>query len=482
MKNYLAFDLGASSGRAILGKVENGRLVLREVHRFPNNGRVSGGALRWDIAGLHDELKRGIVKACQAGIPESMGIDTWGVDYALFDRESRKLVEEPYTYRDDRTKDIRPAVFSRVPKSELYRRTGIQDMAFNTVFQLAAHRKSDPDALARSTFLHFPDALGFLLGGSFDTEYTEASTSGLLDARKREWDFEIVDRLGLPRELFPKIVTPGSSGGTLSAGLAAELGVPRLPIVKVGSHDTASAVAAVPDVTGAEFAYMSCGTWALFGAELDEPCLTTEAEAAGFTNEGGLDRTIRFLTNIMGCWLFQECRRTWQSEGRDLSFSDMEKLAAACEPLGFRIDPRSEEFLAPGEMPRRIAEAAKTNGKAPETPGEITRCVYDSLALTVRDELEILEKLRNRRYAALHIVGGGTQAELLMQLIADACGVPVLAGPVEATAIGNLAAQMIATGEVRDLAAARQLVADSFELKKYAPRDDMHRRYELARI
>ena len=480
MKNYLAFDLGASSGRAILGGVENGRLVLREVHRFPNNGRISGGALRWDIAGLCGELEKGIVKACAEGAPVSMGIDTWGVDYALFDRESRKLVEEPYTYRDERTKDIRTEVFKRVAKDELYRRTGIQDMAFNTVFQLAAHLGSDPEALKRSTFLHIPDALGFLLGGSFDTEYTDASTSGLLDARKREWDFELIEKLGLPRELFPRIAAPGSSGGELSAELARRLGVPRLPIVKVGSHDTASAVAAVPDVTGEEFAYMSCGTWALLGAELAEPCLTAEAAAAGFTNEGGLDRTIRFLTNIMGCWLFQECRRAWQAEGRELSFSDMEKLASACEPLRFRIDPRSETFLAPGGMPERIAKAAAANGARPETPGEITRCVYDSLALCVRDELRVLENLRKRSYSALHIVGGGTQDGLLMQLIADACGIPVLAGPIEATAIGNLAVQMIAAGDVADLSAARKLVAESFELVKYAPRDEMRRRYEQA--
>lgn len=480
MKNYLAFDLGASSGRAILGTVENGKLVLREVHRFPNNGRVSGGALRWDIASLRDELEAGIVKACAAGAPASMGIDTWGVDYALFDRASRKLVEEPYTYRDDRTEDIRPEVFARVPKSELYLRTGIQDMAFNTVFQLAAHRRSDPEVLARSTFLHMPDALGFLLGGSFDTEYTDASTSGLLDAKARDWDFGIADRLGLPRELFPGIVFPGASGGTLSPEIARELGVPRIPIVKVGSHDTASAVAAVPDVTGEEFCYMSCGTWALLGAELSEPCLTSEAERSGFTNEGGLDRTIRFLTNIMGCWLFQECRRSWQAEGRELSFSDMEKLAATCAPLEFRIDPRSEKFLAPGNMPGRIAAAAAERGARPETPGEITRCVYDSLALAVRDELKLLEKLRGRSYKALHIVGGGTQAELLMQLIADACGIPVLAGPIEATAIGNLAAQMIATGDLADLGAARRLVAASFDLRKYVPRDDMHDRYSRA--
>jgi len=474
---YLAFDLGASSGRAILGGVENGRLVLREIHRFPNNGRMNSGALRWDIGGLRGELETGVRKACAAGSPVSMGIDTWGVDYALFDRESRELAEEPYTYRDDRTRDIRPEVFARVPKDELYRHTGIQDMAFNTVFQLYAHLKAAPELLERTTFLHIPDALGFMLGGSFDTEYTDASTSGLLDARSRDWDFGIAARLGLPRGLFPEIVFPGASGGRLSRELARRLGVPELPIVKVGSHDTASAVAAVPDVTGEEFAYMSCGTWALLGAELNEPCLAPEAAAAGFTNEGGLDRTIRFLTNIMGCWLFQECRRFWQAEGRELSFSEMSALAEQCGALRFRIDPKSEAFLAPGDMPERIASAAAANGPRPETPGEILRCVYDSLALCVRDELRVLEKLRGRRYGALHIVGGGTRDALLMQLVADACGIPVLAGPVEATAIGNIVAQMTASGEVAGLAAARRLVAESFEIMTYRPRDDMHGRY-----
>ena len=478
MKSYLAFDLGASSGRAIIGGVEYGRLVLREVHRFPNNGRRVGNDLRWDIAGLRDELATGIKKAFAAGTPASMGIDTWGVDYALFAPGSREPVEEPFTYRDDRTEHIRPEAFARVPKDELYRHTGIQDMAFNTVFQLIAHNKRDPETLKRTTFLHIPDALGYMLGGTFDTEYTDASTSGLVDAGKRCWDWDVIDRLGLPRTLFPAIVMPGSSGGTLDAELAARLGVPRLPIVKVGSHDTASAVAAVPDTTGEEFAYMSLGTWALLGAELADPCLTESSAQAHFTNEGGLDRTIRFLTNIMGCWLFQECRRTWQEAGRDLSFAEMEKLAAQCEALRFRIDPKSEEFLAPGNMPERIAAAAARTGGRPESAGEIIRCVYDSLALCVRDELRVLEALRGRRYPALHIVGGGIQAELLMQLVADACGIPVLAGPVEATAIGNLLAQMIAAGEVADLAAARRLVAESFELKKYLPRDDMKRRFD----
>jgi rhamnulokinase len=477
MKSFLAFDLGASSGRAILGSIENGKLVLKEVHRFPNNGRVVDGDLRWDINGLRDELAAGISKAFAVSSPASMGIDTWGVDYVLFSPGSREPVEEPFTYRDGRTDRIRPEAFARVPQAELYRHTGIQDMAFNTVFQLVAHLKRDPETLARTTFLHIPDALGYMLGGSFDTEYTDASTSGLVDAEKRDWDFAITDRLGLPRTLFPKIVPPGSPGGALSPEWAKKLGVPQLPIVKVGSHDTASAVAAVPDTTGEEFAYMSLGTWALLGAEAATPCLTEAAAKAHFTNEGGLDRTIRFLTNIMGCWLFQECRRAWQEAGNDLSFSDMEKLAAKVEALRFRIDPKSEEFLAPGGMPDRIAAAAAKRGPRPETPGEIVRCVYDSLALCVRDELRTLEGLRSAKYPALHIVGGGIQAELLMQLIADACGIPVLAGPVEATAIGNLLAQMIAAGEVADLAAARKLVAASFEVKKYLPRDDMTRRF-----
>ena len=478
MKTYLAFDLGASSGRAILGGIDAGKLVLREVHRFPNNGRISGGALRWDIGGIVAELKKGIVKACADGAPVSMGIDTWGVDYALFDRRSRELAEEPYTYRDDRTAAIRPEVFARIPKDELYRRTGIQDMAFNTIFQLAAHRKSDPELLERTTFLHMPDALGFLLGGTFDTEYTDASTSGLLDARKRDWDFEITDRLGLPRELFPKIVPPGSSGGRLSAAVARELGVPQIAFVKVGSHDTASAVAAVPDVTGREFAFMSCGTWALLGAEIGEPCLSGKALEEAFSNEGGLNRTIRFLSNIMGCWLIQECRRFWQAEGKDYSFPELAAFARECEVLRFLVDAKSEAFLAPGDMPGRIAEAAKLpSGAKPETVGEIMRCIYDSLALSVRNELRRLERVRGVSYPALHIVGGGTQDTLLMQLVSDACGIPVYAGPVEATAIGNLLVQMIASGEVPDLAAARKLVAASFELKKFSPDDKMARLY-----
>ena len=469
---YLAFDLGASSGRAVLGTLDAGKkLHLREVHRFPNNGVEIDGGLHWDLTRLQEELLNGLREAARVTRDiTSVGIDTWGVDYALFDRETRTLAENPYTYRDKRTAGIDDEVFRLVSRRELYRATGIQHLSINTVFQLFAHWKNNPELLKKSVFLHIPDALGFLLGGDFTTEYTAASTSGLLNCRDRSWDWEIIRRLGLPEELFPAIVPPGASGGFIRREITDALNLKPLPLVKVASHDTASAVLALPHPERGEFAYLSCGTWALLGAELDSPCLIDRADALNYTNEGGVEGTIRFLTNIMGCWLFQECRRFWRSRGKDYTFAQMSELARQCERGKFRFDVSGEEYLAPGDMPERIARGcAASGGAVPESDGEILRAVYDSLAAEIAGNLAALEDLRGRKYNRLHIAGGGVQDAELMRCIAAACRIPVIAGPVEATVTGNLLMQARASGEVSGVPEMRRICASSFDLTSYQP-------------
>ncbi len=480
MSHFLAFDLGASSGRAIIGTLQDGKLTLREVHRFANGPTEQDHALYWNYPQLVEELKTGLRNAL-AVEPEldGIGIDTWGVDYVFFDNTTKKIRRWPYHYRDSRTEAAKSAVWAKVPQSELYDRTGIQCMAFNTVYQLAAHHQEHPEDFENSHFLMMPDALGFALGGDDSAEYTDCSTGNLLDPVSGEWDWTVVDRLGLPREVFPRIVSPCTFAGTLKPELQRELGCGPIPIIKVGSHDTASAVGAVPAPISGNWAYISAGTWALLGAELDRPLRSTASAAEGFTNEGGLAGTIRFLTNIMGSWLFQETRRVWTEQGKKRSFAEMEQLALAVEPCRFLVNPNDSSFLTPGDMPQRIADFCRRAGEGEITAdGQVVRAIYDSLALYFRSKLLRLESLLGVRYACLNVVGGGTKDGLLMQLTSDALNIPVVAGPVEATAIGNLLAQAIARGEVRDLDAARAVVKNSFEVKTYQPNAAMHARYQ----
>jgi len=469
--SFLAFDLGASSGRAILGTLAEGKLDLREVHRFPNGHKRIGEALFWDYPALVAELKTGLRKAAAVttGIA-AIGIDTWGVDYVLFDRRTRQMKSLPYHYRDERTAVGVAAVAKVISRDELYRRTGIQFMPLNTIYQLEAHRIQHPEDFAGATFLFMPDALALALGGDFRTEYTDASTGNLLNPAARDWDFELIEKLGFPRDIFPAIVPPCSFGGTLEASLAAECGLGRVPLVKVGSHDTASAVGAVPAAPGTDAAYISCGTWALLGCELPSPALNLAFQT--FTNEGGLNGKIRYLANIMGCWLLQECRRDFQKRGLDADFGTLSRMARAAEPFRWLIDPNAADFVAPDGMVDRIrAYCRKTgqNGAETMSDGAVLRAVYDSLALCFRNKFDELERATGKHFPVLNIIGGGTQDTFLMQSAADAVGRPVAAGPVEATAIGNILAQAVTVGALPDWDEARQVVRRSFPVVDFAP-------------
>jgi rhamnulokinase len=473
MKHYLAFDLGASSGRAMLGHVADGKISLQEVHRFENGAVDIDGGLYWNILGLFAELKRGLAKALATGVELSgMAVDTWGVDFALLDAQG-KFAGFPRHYRDPRTADILPWAFARVPRERFYERTGIQFMSLNTIFQLAAMvRDGDPQLASGKTLLFMPNALTYLLSGNVCAEYTIASTSQAYDPYAKDWAWDIIDAMGLPRSLFPPVVAPCTSAGTLRPAICAELNCKPIPVLLVGSHDTASAVAAVPAQEDRSWAYLSSGTWSLLGVELPAPHITPAGLAANYTNEGGLAGRIRFLKNIMGLWLIQECRHEWQRQRQDMSFDEMNRLAAAAEPFRSLIDPNADVFLAPGNMPERIAAVCRDSGQpVPETPGQIVRCALESLALRYRRTVEEIEQITARPVEVLHLVGGGSLNVVLDQFAANALQRPVVTGPVEATALGNVAAQAMATGELASLAEARAAVRRSSATQTYRPEE-----------
>lgn len=468
--NFLAFDLGASSGRGILGILKDGKLELQEIHRFPNGHKEINGQLFWDYPALVAELKEGLKKALAITKDiAAIGVDTWGVDYVLFDKDTKEMKCLPYHYRDTRTEKYLDEIWNKVSRDDIYSRTGIQFMPFNTLYQLYAHMKDNPEDLKNAQFLHMPDALAFALGGNFETEYTIASTGNLVDAKTGNWDFELIDKLGLPRDIFPKIVQPCSFSGVLSEELQKELNAPAIPIVKVGGHDTASAVVSVPAVPGEKFAYISCGTWALLGAELNAPSLDVKNQI--FTNEGGVDHTIRYLTNIMGCWLLQETRRDWTDNGKEIGFAEMSKIGSETEGFKYLINPNNAFFSAPGNMPGRIREFASryTPEAKNMNDADLLRTLYDSLGLCFRKKLADLSAITGVDYKVLNIIGGGTQDRTLMQSSADAGQITVVAGPIEATAIGNILAMAIALKEVSSLDEARKIVRNSFEVVTYTP-------------
>lgn len=472
-KYYLAFDLGASSGRAMLGTVGDGAISVREIHRFENGAVDIDGGLYWNLLGLFAELKRGLAKALAEGVElAAVAVDTWGVDFALLDARG-KFAGFPRHYRDPRTADILPWAFARVPRERLYERTGIQFMNLNTVFQLAAMvRDQDPALAIARTLLFMPNALTYLLSGDVSAEYTIATTSQLYDPHARDWAWDVIESLGFARGLFPRVVPPCTPAGTLRPALRDELNCGAVPVVLVGSHDTASAVAAVPAEGNAPWAYLSSGTWSLLGVELPGPLITPAALAANYTNEGGLAGTIRFLKNIMGLWLIQECRNEWQRRGTTYSFPDLSRLAAAAEPFRSLIEPNADVFVAPGNMPERIAAFCREAGEpVPETPGQIVRCALESLALRYRRTLDELEEITGRSIGVLHLVGGGSQNELLNQFTASAIQRPVITGPVEATALGNIAAQAMAMGDIGSLAEARAAIRRSTATQTYNPQD-----------
>ena len=466
----LAIDLGASSGRGIVGTFDGEKLTLRENHRFSNDPMFINGRFTWDILRIYFEIKNSITKTVIDGDNvTSIGIDTWGVDYGLIDKNGR-LMANPTHYRDTRTSGITAEMESTVSAEEVYNVTGIQAIDFNTLNQLAAEMRDDPEMLERAEKLLFiPDLLNYFLTGKMVTEYTIASTGMILDAAKRDYAYQLTDKLGVKRSLFSPIVQPGTNLGALLPSITDEVGKNDIQVYTVASHDTASAVMAVPSQSD-DFIYISSGTWSLMGMEIPEPLINDDTRAANFTNEGGINGTIRFLKNIMGLWIIQESRRQWKREGKDYSFAQMEAWAKEAVPFQSLINPDYVSFSTPGNMPEKIREFCRMTGQhVPETVGEVVRCIYESLALKYRYTVEGIQNIRGKKATAINVVGGGTKDHFLSQMTADACGLEVHAGPEEATAIGNLLAQMMAVGAIKDLAEARRVVANSFELKHYTP-------------
>ncbi|WP_420309771.1 rhamnulokinase [Streptomyces sp. YS-B37] len=468
MKVYAAVDLGASSGRVMVGRVGPDSLELTEAHRFPNRPVRTPEGLRWDILALY----AGVLDGLRAAGPAlaSVGIDSWAVDYGLLDADGA-LLGNPVHYRDARTEGVAEKVWATVPAGELYASTGLQYAPFNTLYQLTAARDSAQLASAERLLL-IPDLLSYWLTGEQGTELTNASTTQLVDPRTREWSYDIASRLGIDLGLFAPLRQPGDPAGVLRAEVLEETGLRgAVPVTVVGSHDTASAVAAVPAVEE-RFAYICTGTWSLVGLELDAPVLTEASRAANFTNELGLDGTVRYLRNIMGLWLLQECVRAWGEP----ELGELLREAARVPALRSVVDAGDAGFLAPGRMPERIADACRASGQpVPESRGEITRCILDSLALAHRRAVGEARELAGHPVDVVHIVGGGTRNALLCQLTADACGLPVVAGPTEAAALGNVLVQARAHGLVGDLAGMRRLLARTQASTRYEPQGDTAR-------
>jgi rhamnulokinase len=476
---HVAIDLGAGSGRAFLGHVGGDGLTLQEVHRFTYGPRPSDGRLRWDMAALHGGLVAGLTAARAAaasagGTLGSIGVDAWGVDYGLVDRDGR-LVEEPISYRDPRTDGVMAAVLARVPRAEIFARTGIQFLPINTIYQLVAHVR---DGLSRDAdgILLMPDLCHLFLSGARSGEYTDASTTQLLDATSRHWDDALFARLGLPRALMPALVEPGTDLGALRPSLQADLGGEAIHVVAPATHDTASAVVGTPLTPG--WAFISSGTWSLVGVERATPLLTAEAAAANFTNEGGAGGTIRFLRNVMGLWVLEGCRREWGSTAPDLD-ALVAGAARVPEPAGV-IDVDDLGLLNPPSMVAAIrAQLAATGQRCPDTPIELARVIFDSLALGYARVVAAIERLTGTPIGGIHVVGGGSRNAYLNQATADATGKPVLAGPVEATAAGNLIVQAVAAGSLASIADGRAALARGVALRRYDP-DASDRWAELA--
>jgi rhamnulokinase len=472
-----AIDLGASSGRVMIGRVGPRTLELREVHRFANEPVALPDGLHWDMLGLYREIVAGLrTGGRDAGPLRGIAVDSWGVDYGLLDG-SGSLIGAPFHYRDRRTEAAVPAVHAVVPFERLYARTGTQFQPFNTVYQLTAEGGTPRFDSAR-TMLLVPDLIGYWLTGVVAAEETNGSTTGVFDIGRRAWATDLLDELGLPRGIFPATARPGQVVGPLRAEVAAEAGLTSAPeLAHVGSHDTASAVVGVP-ADGGDFAYIACGTWALVGAEIERPILTEASRAANFTNELGVDGRIRYLRNVMGLWLLQESLRTWENAGTPSDLTGLLAAAAELPPGGPLFDVDDPTFLPPGDMPARIATACRQSDQAP--PGDrasLVRSIVDSLAAAFAGTLDDAEGLTGRRAAVVHLVGGGSRNTLLCQATADACGRPVVAGPVEATALGNVLVQARAHRLIDgDLETLRSLVRTTSDLRRYEPRSIPARR------
>ncbi|MDO5589959.1 MAG: rhamnulokinase family protein [Lachnospiraceae bacterium] len=465
----LAFDFGASSGRAILGSLKDGKIEMEEVHRFSNDPVNVNGTMYWDTLRQFFEIKQGIVKAKKYGNIKSMGIDTWGVDFGLID-EHGALLENAVHYRDERTAGMDEKVFAKIPKPELYRITGNEFNYFNTIFQLNALKEQRPWMLERADkFLFTPDLFNYFLTGEKRAEYTMATTSSLLDIRKREWSKEVMENIGLREDFFPELIASGSIVGPLKEEICEELGVSPMQVIAVASHDTQSASAAVP-TKEKDFIFISCGTWSLYGTELDEPVIGEKSLEMNVSNEGGYGGKINFLKNLTGLWMVQESRRQWIREGKEYGFGELESEAKKVELFQNFVDPNAKEFVPAGNMPERIRTYCKETGQiVPETPGEIVCCINQSLAMKYKRELDKIEYCLGKKYDTIHMIGGGIQSKLLCQMTANATGCRVVAGPVEATALGNIAVQMIALGMIKDISEAREIISRSEKTCVYEP-------------
>ena len=469
-RNLMAFDLGASNGRAILGQFDGERITMRELHRFENNYIEMNGVFYWDTPYLYNQLKNGLLAFRQGGFGDldSFGIDTWGVDYGLLDKNGH-LAGVPRSYRLGTQADI-DAVQAKIPAATLYARSGIDTgLTFNTLYQLYRRKREDDAALAvADKLLLTPDLLGYFLTGAAGTEYTIATTTQLYNPTTRDWDWETIRELGLPEHIFTKIDPTGTIRGYLRPELCEELGLNPAAFVAVGSHDTASSVAAIPG--RGSFAFCSSGTWSLFGVETDKPDLSPEAAAAGFSNEGTIQGGFRPLKNIVGMWIVQECRRDWIKQGKKLSWDEIVVEARQAQPFRSIIDTDSPEFYAGGNMEKKIREfCVRTGQPVPETVGEVARCIYESLALKYRHALEGLEKMKGQRIDSLNIVGGGIQNRLLNQMVADALDRPVVTGPIEGAAMGNLLTQAMALGDIGSLDELREVVRRSEAVETWEP-------------
>ncbi len=473
-KKVLAFDFGASSGRALLASFDGQKISTTDIHRFSNDPVKLGGTIYWDFLRLFYNIKLGIGKAVNLGNKDivSMGIDTWGVDFGLLNSNG-KLLENPVHYRDERTIGIKEKAFEKLSKEDIYNETGIQFMDLNTVFQLYSLVLNNEKLLEQANdMLFMPDLFNYFLTGNKACEYSISSTSSLLNANTGNWSNEIINNLNIPKRLFGNVVDSGTKIGTLLPQIANELGVKNFNVYAVAGHDTACAVAAIPAKKGENYAYLSSGTWSLLGLELDKPIINKQSFENNFTNEGGYLRKIRFLKNIIGLWLMQESRRQWNLEGNNLSFKDIDELTIKAKSMISFINPNYNKFNYHGDMPNKIREYCKmTNQIVPMEKGDISRCITESLALEYRKALEMLESLKGSKVDVIRIIGGGVKDELICQYTANATKKTVIAGPIEATALGNIAIQLIANGEFKNIDEARTAIRNSYPEKIYEPKD-----------
>ncbi len=469
-KTVLVFDFGASSARAMLCRCKDGGFELEEIHRFPNVPVTADGHLRWDIDELWEQMKTAIGFGVFNGGFDAISIDTWGVDFGLIGQDGQ-LLEMPVHYRDSRTEGMVEEVCARIPAEELFMQSGIQPMNINTLFQLHYLVSHEKNTIFRAEkLLMMPDLFAYFLTGECRSEFTEATTTQLIDQKSRDWNTRLIEALGIPKRIFAPLIQPGERYGELKQELADEFRIEPVPVLACASHDTASAVMAVP-TEEEHFAFLSCGTWTLFGTELRRPLATEQALKMGLTNEGGSGMTTTLLKNIMGLWLIQETRRWYNSaQCRGWSFADLETMARESEPFVSFIDPNAPDFAAPDDMPLKIQEyCRRTSQPVPETAGEIMRCIYQSLACEFALTLREISALTGYNYRIINMIGGGTKDKLLCQLTADAAGIPTVAGPTEATALGNAISSLIALGEIKDIAAARKMIISSGLTQEFRP-------------